>query len=75
MVQKEVTTVMWWNDLGAGWGWGGWLLALFAMLAFWGVVIAGVMALFRTTRPTMGPTVDAPPEVGGAPRNARQDSL
>jgi hypothetical protein len=73
---------MWWNDVGAVWGWGGCLLVLVALLAFWGVVVAGVMALFRTARPTMPPTVDAPPgesthtgPVSGASRNARQESL
>ena len=72
---------MWWNDDVAVWGWGGCLLEVVALLAFWGMVVAGVMALFRTNRTTMGPTVDAPPggstntaPVGGVSRNARQES-
>lgn len=50
--------MLWWNDVGAVEGWGGCLLVLFALLAFWGVVIAGVMAIFRTTRPTTGAATD-----------------
>jgi hypothetical protein len=52
---------MWWNDAGAGWGWGGCLLLVVALLAFWGVVIAAVMALFGAARPQVGPTADALP--------------
>ncbi|WP_020108134.1 SHOCT domain-containing protein [Nocardia sp. 348MFTsu5.1] len=37
--------MMWWNN---GMGWGGWVLMVLLMAAFWGVVIVGVVALFRT---------------------------
>ena len=32
----------WWNEAGAHWGWGGCLLAIVMLLAFWGVVIAAL---------------------------------
>lgn len=32
---------------GAGWGWGGWLGMGLVMLAFWGLLLAGVVALVR----------------------------
>lgn len=37
--------MMWWTN---GMGWGGWALMILLMAAFWGLVIVGVMALFRT---------------------------
>lgn len=41
--------MMWWNDgTGYAMGWGGWLLMTLVMLAFWGLVVAGIWALFRT---------------------------
>lgn len=38
--------MMWWSD---GIGWGGWILMTLAMVAFWALVIFGVVALFRST--------------------------
>ncbi len=36
--------MMWgWN----GWSWWGWLLMMFSMVAFWGLLIWGIVALFR----------------------------
>lgn len=36
--------MMWgWN----GWSWWGWLLMTLSMLGFWGLVIWGIVALFR----------------------------
>ncbi|CAN5873112.1 SHOCT domain-containing protein [soil metagenome] len=47
-------TVMWSNGgLGAGMGWSSWVLMGILMLVFWGLVIAGLVALFRTA-PTTG---------------------
>ncbi|WP_016881559.1 MULTISPECIES: SHOCT domain-containing protein [unclassified Rhodococcus (in: high G+C Gram-positive bacteria)] len=43
--------MMWWNDgMGYGMGWGGWVLMAVVMVAFWGLVVAGVFALFRSMR-------------------------
>ena len=39
----------WWNEAGAHWGWGGCLLAIVMLLAFWGVVIAALAASGETT--------------------------
>ena len=33
-----------------GWGWGGWLAMSLVMLAFWGLLAFGVVALVRTLR-------------------------
>ena len=35
----------WWNEAGAHWAWGGCLLAIVMLLAFWGAVIAALAAL------------------------------
>lgn len=32
-----------------GWSWWGWLLMMVSMVAFWGLVIWGVVAIFRGT--------------------------
>lgn len=37
--------MMGWYDGGAGWA--GWLVMVVAMVAFWGLVIVGVVAIFR----------------------------
>ena len=37
----------WYHD---GVGWGGWLVMLLGMFAFWGLVVWAVVALFRDTR-------------------------
>ena len=45
---------MWWNN-GMGWGGvgaGGWVVMTILMLAFWALVVFGVVALFRGGRPT-----------------------
>ncbi len=39
--------MMWSNG---GFGWGGWIVMTLAMVAFWGLVVAGVLALFRSGR-------------------------
>lgn len=36
--------MMWWND---GMGWGGWIGMTLFMVAFWSLVVFGVMAIFR----------------------------
>ncbi len=52
--------MMWWDD-GWGMGWGGWLVMTLVMVAFWALVVFGVVALFRGARP--GGT----PSAGGHP--------
>ena len=37
--------MMW--GYGGGWGWGAWLAMGFGMIVFWGVLIAGAIALVR----------------------------
>lgn len=41
--------MMGWYGSGA-WGWGGWLVMTLTMVAFWGLVIWGLVAIFRGTR-------------------------
>lgn len=56
--------MMWWNDgAGYGMGWGGWVLMVVAMIVFWGIVVVGVLALFRQSRTNRTPTQDSPREV------------
>jgi len=55
--------MMWWNN---GFGWGGWLVMTLSMVAFWGLVVFGVVALFRGQG-----GVSAPPNVS-ANRDAGQ---
>ncbi|MBC2644874.1 MULTISPECIES: SHOCT domain-containing protein [Rhodococcus] len=51
--------MMWWNNgMGYGMGWGGWVLLVLLMVAFWGFVIVGVMALFRTIGTDRHPPYD-----------------
>lgn len=38
---KKVMGVMWYGD----WSWGGWLFMAVIMILFWGLLIAGVIAL------------------------------
>lgn len=45
----------WYND---GMGWGGWILMTLVMVAFWALVVVAVVALFRGTQRSGGPTVD-----------------
>jgi putative membrane protein len=49
--------MMYWN----GMGWGGWVMMTITVVAFWALVAAVVVALFRATR-------------GDLPRNDRQKS-
>lgn len=52
--------MMWWNNgMGWGMGWGGWVLMVLLTVAFWGLVIVGVMALFRTIRAERNPPYGA----------------
>lgn len=48
----------WYND---GIGWGGWIAMTLMMVAFWGLVIFAVVAIFRATTKTTGPTDPAAP--------------
>lgn len=41
--------MMWWYDGGPGWA--GWLAMSLMMVVFWGLLIAGGIALFRGFRP------------------------
>jgi hypothetical protein len=41
----------WWNVAGTHWGCGACLAAIMMLLAFWGAVIAALMALFGVNRP------------------------
>jgi putative membrane protein len=45
--------MMWWSEnSGYGMGWVSWILMALAMIAFWGLVIAALLALFRPSRST-----------------------
>lgn len=45
--------MMWWSEnSGYGMGWVSWILMALAMIAFWGLVIAALLALFRPRRST-----------------------
>jgi putative membrane protein len=37
----------WYGD--GGWGWAGWLVMTLMMVAFWGLVVWGLVAIFRGT--------------------------
>jgi hypothetical protein len=63
---------MWWNDAGTGWGWTGCVLVVAALLAFWGAVIALLIALFGTTRPWARGHADASSD---APEIERRQGL
>ena len=46
---------MWWNN-GMDWGamgGGGWVVMTVLMLAFWALVVGGVVALFRSGQPAV----------------------
>lgn len=53
--------MMWWND---GMGWGGWVGMTLIMVAFWALVVVGVIAIFRGDR-----------ESGSNPLPQDQDAL
>lgn len=48
----------WYND---GPGWGGWIAMTLMMVAFWGLVIFAVVAIFRSTSKATGPAESAAP--------------
>ncbi|HEY9311591.1 SHOCT domain-containing protein [Williamsia sp.] len=52
--------MMWWNN---GMGWGGWVLMVLLMSAFWGFVIAGVIALFRSVGTDRPPAHNPSPTI------------
>ncbi|WP_325004604.1 SHOCT domain-containing protein [Intrasporangium sp.] len=55
--------MMWWND---GFGWGNWVVMTLAMVAFWGLVVFAVVALFRDgqrTDDTAPRRADSPEEI------------
>jgi putative membrane protein len=68
---------MMWYD--GGWWWGGWFMMALLMVLFWGLVIAGVIALVhyvrgghQASRP--GPS-GHPGERGWGPRQGRAEDL
>lgn len=48
----------WYND---GIGWGGWIAMTLMMVAFWGLVIFAVVAIFRSTTKAAGPADSTSP--------------
>lgn len=48
----------WYNN---GLGWGGWIAMTLGMVAFWGLVIYAVVAIFRRTSKTTRPADPAVP--------------
>ena len=58
--------MMGWYGDGA-WGWGGWLVMTLMMVAFWGLVVWGLVAIFRgtsgNTRPADRPTDRDPMQI------------
>ena len=48
----------WYND---GMGWGGWIAMTLMMVAFWGLVIFAVVAIFRGTTSATGPAAPRDP--------------
>ena len=55
----------------SGWGWGAWLGMSLLMLAFWGLLAVGVVALVRTVRRDDQPRSAEPMRVGAPDANAR----
>jgi len=41
--------MMWWYD-DNGMGWGSWIVMILAMVAFWGLVVFGIVVTFRGLR-------------------------
>jgi len=50
-IAEEVTPMNWWNVAGTPWEWGACVLAVMMLLAFWGAVIAVLVALLGANRP------------------------
>ena len=48
----------WYND---GTGWGGWIAMSLMMVAFWGLVVFAVVAIFRSTSAATRPAGPAAP--------------
>lgn len=44
--------MMGWYHEGVGWG--GWLVMVVGMVAFWGLAVWAVIAIFRSTQPSTG---------------------
>jgi putative membrane protein len=57
----ERTVMMGWYHDGIGWS--GWLLMTVAMVAFWALVVLGVLALFRSDGSGSGPKGRSPEEL------------
>jgi putative membrane protein len=51
--------MMWWYDDGTGWA--GWLMMTVVMVAFWAAVIFAVVAIFRGTGESRGPSPQSDP--------------
>ena len=55
----------------SGWGWGAWLGMSLLMLAFWGLLAVGVVALVRALRRQDQPRSAEPMQTGDSDANAR----
>ena len=55
----------------SGWGWGGWLGMSLLMLAFWGLLAVGVVALVRALRRGDQPRPAEPMQARAPDANAR----
>lgn len=56
---------------GMGWGWVGWFMMTLVMVAFWGLVIFAVVAIFRGT----GTTNHTGKDTGQTGRVTRRDPM
>ena len=68
---------MWWNN-GMEWGamgGGGWVVMMVLMLAFWALVVAGVVALFRTGRPAVSNVSNGVSDAAATPGPSAEDVL
>jgi len=66
---------MWWNNNGMNWGamgGGGWVVMTLVMLAFWALVIGGLLAISRSGRPALS---KGPSDSGPAPRPSAENLL
>ena len=75
---------MWWHN---GMGWGGWVVMTLTMVAFWSLVVFGILAIFRSDRnDRTDPTTDRDPlqilgerfargEIDADEYHARRDAL